>query len=334
MTSKLLINEPPLVVLPTLAKLIGLNEALLLQQIHYWISNTKIGIERDGHRWVHNTLDEWAEQFPFFHRNTIHRTLSSLCKKKVALKGKFNKIATDQTLWYTIDYDALNALVIAPAQQNGPDHQNGDLQITKLTTSLPETPDPKNPIHLVPPSAGTPAPEESKGSDAKQNRLPLDDEPADQPEDKPATKEEDEPIFRWICEKILAGDAALIAQDKKQVGHVRTMKGAVVRGIKYLLSMDPKKPLTDNLRTAEAYHLGSPKDSRTSNHFIPWYKRQCPNLALPRGDNFNTWVTKWYTWRKQNGQGITPAEAARIEKAAQNVQAAPDDDYVAPNLAT
>ena len=34
--SKLLINEHPLQVLPSLATKIGLNEAIVLQQIHYW----------------------------------------------------------------------------------------------------------------------------------------------------------------------------------------------------------------------------------------------------------------------------------------------------------
>ena len=36
--SRLLINEPPLIVLPSLAKEIGLNEAIIVQQIQYWLS--------------------------------------------------------------------------------------------------------------------------------------------------------------------------------------------------------------------------------------------------------------------------------------------------------
>ena len=36
-TSKLLVDEPPLIVLPSLAVAIGLAEAILLQQIHYWL---------------------------------------------------------------------------------------------------------------------------------------------------------------------------------------------------------------------------------------------------------------------------------------------------------
>ena len=35
--SKLLINERPIMILPTLAVKIGLNESIMLQQVHYWL---------------------------------------------------------------------------------------------------------------------------------------------------------------------------------------------------------------------------------------------------------------------------------------------------------
>ena len=37
MSSRLLIDEYPLVVQPSLAALVGINEAIILQQIHYWL---------------------------------------------------------------------------------------------------------------------------------------------------------------------------------------------------------------------------------------------------------------------------------------------------------
>lgn len=36
-TNKLLLDEHPLQVMPKLAALIGLNGAIILQQIHYWL---------------------------------------------------------------------------------------------------------------------------------------------------------------------------------------------------------------------------------------------------------------------------------------------------------
>ena len=66
--SSLLIDEHPLVVLPSLAKEIGLNEAIMLQQIHFWISKRKH--LKGGKHWVYNTYDGWADQFPFWSRSS------------------------------------------------------------------------------------------------------------------------------------------------------------------------------------------------------------------------------------------------------------------------
>ena len=54
--SKLLINESPLQVQPSLAMAIGLNEAIFLQQLHYWIGTSRF--VRDGKKWVYNTYSD------------------------------------------------------------------------------------------------------------------------------------------------------------------------------------------------------------------------------------------------------------------------------------
>ena len=79
--SKLLIPDRPLQVLPSLAVLIGLNEAIVLQQIHYWLSNELNNKIIDGKKWVYNTYEEWGRQFPFWSCRTIQRTMLSLENK-------------------------------------------------------------------------------------------------------------------------------------------------------------------------------------------------------------------------------------------------------------
>ena len=60
----LLFAERPLVINTQLAMKIGLNEAIVLQQLHYWLRDTNSGMECDGVRWIYNTTEQWLEQFP------------------------------------------------------------------------------------------------------------------------------------------------------------------------------------------------------------------------------------------------------------------------------
>lgn len=104
--SNLLINEPPLQVLPSLAAAIGLNEALLLQQLHYWLRHAKV--EHDGKMWIYKNLDKWKEQdFPFWSKNTIRRAVKSLSDQDLILVEKLAPNSFDRVNHYTINYDAL-----------------------------------------------------------------------------------------------------------------------------------------------------------------------------------------------------------------------------------
>ena len=110
--SKLLINEYPLQVLPTLATYIGLNEAIVLQQIHYWLNNPKVGTEKDGRKWVRNSLDEWIDDnFPFWDKSTLRRALANLKSDGfIADRSDLNRMKIDRTLWYTINYQSIEGL--------------------------------------------------------------------------------------------------------------------------------------------------------------------------------------------------------------------------------
>ena len=57
----LLFAERPLVINTQLAMKIGLNEAIVLQQLHYWLRDTNSGMECDGVRWIYNTTEQWLE---------------------------------------------------------------------------------------------------------------------------------------------------------------------------------------------------------------------------------------------------------------------------------
>lgn len=102
-SSQLLIDEDPLQVCPSLAVAVGLNEAIALQQLHYWMKRS--ANERAGRKWVFNNYDEWAKQFPFWSPRTIQRTFLALEKVGIVLTDQPN--GQDRRKWYSIDYDKL-----------------------------------------------------------------------------------------------------------------------------------------------------------------------------------------------------------------------------------
>lgn len=136
--SKLLINEHPLQVLPGLATAIGLNEAILLQQIHYWLQTSKHHL--DGRRWIYNSVPKWQEQFPFWSESTIRRTLNSLRKQQlIDVTDQYNKMPMDKTLWYTINYEALNRVTIPSGQNDHTIRSKWIDDVVNLDRAIPET---------------------------------------------------------------------------------------------------------------------------------------------------------------------------------------------------
>lgn len=127
--SLLLLNSNPIVVIPELAALVGLNEAIVLQQVHYWtVQNQKTGKNCvDGHYWTYNTYREWQKQFPWWSIDTIKRTITRLVKRGILVTGTFNKAGFDRTKWYRINYDML------PLVQNAP------MDKCILPSPIPET---------------------------------------------------------------------------------------------------------------------------------------------------------------------------------------------------
>lgn len=149
--TRLLIAEPPLQVLPSLAVAIGLNEAIVLQQLHYWLQHS--GKERDGRRWVYNTYEGWKQQFPWWGIATIKRIFANLRRRGLIVTGNYNATPLDRTVWYSIDYDALNALAAeSPSDQIDPMEGINLIQSSGSTRSDgADQSDPMESINLIRP---------------------------------------------------------------------------------------------------------------------------------------------------------------------------------------
>lgn len=118
MKAKWLFDEHPILIDKKLAAVIGFNEAVVLQQLNYWLhSNSAKKI--DGRLWVYNSYDNWRkDNFPFWSTRTIRRIFDSCEKKGIILTGNFNKAGFDKTKWYSIDENKLNDLMDSPCGQN------------------------------------------------------------------------------------------------------------------------------------------------------------------------------------------------------------------------
>lgn len=142
-SKNLLISEPPLQVIPSLAvALKNSDKAIILQQIHYWIQRSNNIV--DGHRWVFNTAKGWQKQFPWITAKTVQRYLKDLCDRGLLITGNYNKANFDRTKWYRIDYDALDKLgnSIGTDSTNGKEPtvpMEGDSQYQPIPIDYPET---------------------------------------------------------------------------------------------------------------------------------------------------------------------------------------------------
>lgn len=141
--SRLLIDEQPLQVIPSLAARIGLNRAVFLQQLHYWLQ--KSGHLRDGRLWIYNTYEEWHEQFPFWSPEAVRKIVSQLEGKGIVeTTDKYNERRGDRTKWYTIDYDSVEDLQKHPDKSTEAPDKSTHLDPDKSTERYQRVPGENN----------------------------------------------------------------------------------------------------------------------------------------------------------------------------------------------
>jgi len=108
---------------PELAKELGLNQAIVIGQVDYWVKknqNANINFH-DGRYWTYNSFERWQSQFPFWSVGTIKRIFSDLRQRGILLVGNYNKLKFDKTNWYTLDYSKLSELVKPSGEDTAPE---------------------------------------------------------------------------------------------------------------------------------------------------------------------------------------------------------------------
>lgn len=126
-----------LVLSPTLSQHFGDSAALVLQQLHYWLSKENISygvIDANGCQWIRNSYNQWQKQIQVRSLSTIRLAFSYLEQENIINAQNFDEgneyPGGSQVKYYTINYDQLESVIgdLGKARINRPSH----LSVNKL----------------------------------------------------------------------------------------------------------------------------------------------------------------------------------------------------------
>lgn len=82
----------------------GVNAAIILQNIGYWIKQNEANGTNfyDGRYWTFNSKRAYGELFPYMSKRQIETAFQKLIEDGVIVTGCYNKLAYDRTLWYAL----------------------------------------------------------------------------------------------------------------------------------------------------------------------------------------------------------------------------------------
>lgn len=85
------------------AKEYGLLEAILLNNLWFWIEKNKANEENfyDGEYWTYNSARAFTQLFPYVSQRQIQCALKKLIDNEILQTGNYNKNPYDRTLWYS-----------------------------------------------------------------------------------------------------------------------------------------------------------------------------------------------------------------------------------------
>ncbi|QDP67707.1 MAG: hypothetical protein Unbinned15contig1001_17 [Prokaryotic dsDNA virus sp.] len=88
----------------------GLDKAILLQHIRFWINQNdgKKTHTHDNKVWMYQSASDMTKHYPYWSRQKISRLLREMEDDGLIVSGNFNKLGYDQTKWYTIQCSELN----------------------------------------------------------------------------------------------------------------------------------------------------------------------------------------------------------------------------------
>lgn len=92
-----------------IAQKYGVNEAIFLHNIAYWILHNKANGKNlhDGRYWTFNTAKAFAVLFIYWTNQNLRTIIKSCIDQGLIMVGNYNKRKSDRTLWYALTDKAL-----------------------------------------------------------------------------------------------------------------------------------------------------------------------------------------------------------------------------------
>lgn len=86
------------------AKDVGVESAIVFQNILFWIAKNKANNKHfyEGKHWTYNSNKAFIELFPWLSEQNLRTIIKKLLDKGYLVKGNFNKVSYDRTLWYSL----------------------------------------------------------------------------------------------------------------------------------------------------------------------------------------------------------------------------------------
>ena len=123
----------------------GVEQAILIHHFQHWIAINK-RLNKNFHEnrtWTYTTQNELLAIFPYFkNRYRIMRLIDELVEKKILIKGNFNKLNLDKTIWYAFNEEQKfvnlkHKLDVLEAYENQDEHRLCKNEHSKCETAHP-----------------------------------------------------------------------------------------------------------------------------------------------------------------------------------------------------
>lgn len=115
------------------AELYGVNCAVILENIYYWIEHNKANGTNfhDGRYWTFNSTKAFKELFPYLSKKQIETALNKLREEGILITGNYNQLKYDRTLWYAITEKGY--CILLRGEMDVTTEENGnDLEVTPI----------------------------------------------------------------------------------------------------------------------------------------------------------------------------------------------------------